>query len=56
MRSGMRLARGWHEVGTRLARGWHEVGMRLARGFEVGSDWLFAHHPIPNAKFQPITL
>ena len=20
------------------------------------SDWLFAHHPIPNAKFQPITL
>ena len=31
--------------------------MRLARGLhEVGSDRLFAHHPIPNAKFQPITL
>ena len=31
--------------------------MRLARGFhKVGSDWLFSHHPIPNAKFQPITL
>ena len=40
-----------------MARGWHEVGMRLARGFyKVGSDLLFAHHPIPNAKFQPITL
>ena len=49
-----------HEVGMRwheVAQGWHEVGMRLAQGFhKVGSNWLFAHHPIPNAKFQPITL
>ena len=40
------------KVGTRSAQGWHEV----ARGLpEVGSNWLFPHHPIPNAKFQPIT-
>ena len=24
--------------------------------FRLKSVWLFAHHPIPNAKFQPITL
>ena len=56
----MRFAQGLYEVSTRLAQGWHKVargGMRLARGFhKVGSDWLFAHDPIPNAKIQPITL
>ena len=60
-----RSARGWHEVCLRLSRGCPrlpEVCLRLARGclrsvrgwHEVGSDWLFPYHPIPNAKFQPI--
>ena len=65
---GMRFARGWHKVCMRLARGWlHKVGMRSAWGSAQGlsevwpnsktkSDCLFPHHPIPNAKFQPITL
>ena len=59
----MRLAWGLPKVGTRSAWGWYEVCMRLAWGLpevwpnsKTKSDWLFPHHPIPNAKFQPITL
>ena len=65
------FARSWPEVSLKSARSWAEVSLKLAQSQpKVGpkfaqmensttitkSDWLFAHHPIPNAKFQPITL
>ena len=58
-----RFARGLHEVCMRSAWGLHEVCMRFAQGLhevwpssKTKSDWLFPHHPIPNANFQPMTL
>ena len=58
-----RSAQGLHEVCMRSARGLHEVCTRSAQGLhevwpssKTKSDWLFPHHPIPNANFQPITL
>ena len=33
-----------------------ELCPNLNGKFHKKSDWLFPHHPIPNPKFQPITL
>ena len=33
-----------------------KFSLKFGPKFGLKSDWLFAHHPIPNAKFQPITL
>ena len=52
-----KFARSLPEVSPKLARSLPEVCPKSARSWpEVSPDWLLPHHPIPNAKFQPITL
>ena len=43
------FARTLPELAQTLPEAWMENSI-------TKSDWLFPHHPIPNAKFQPITL